>query len=55
MKSEVSNRTKEIIARGREKGRVLNISEAFINYPVEKEVHEGKLEYWTQEKKPDGD
>ena len=54
MNSELSNRAKEILARGREKGRVLKVSEAFIKYPVSEEEHEGKLEYWTQEREPDG-
>jgi hypothetical protein len=41
-------RAKEIIERGRENGRVLNVSEAFKMYPAEKEEHKGKIEYWTQ-------
>ena len=42
------SRAKEIIARGREKGRVLHVSEAFKKYPVREEEHKGKLEYWEQ-------
>ena len=44
MNSELSNRAKEILARGREKGRVLNVSEAFIKYPAAEYNHEGNLE-----------
>ena len=40
----------ELISRGRELGRVLNVAEAFSKHPVQDEVHEGKLEYWTQER-----
>jgi len=39
-----------LIYRGRELDRVLNVAEAFKKYPVEDEIHEGKLEYWTQER-----
>jgi DNA-damage-inducible protein J len=39
----------ELISRGRDLGRVLNVAEAFNRHPVESEVHEGKLEYWTRE------
>ena len=53
MKSEQENRIKKIVARGRENGRVLHISEAFKMYPVEEEDHKGKLEYWTQERESD--
>ena len=49
-----SSRVKAIIARGREKGRVLNVAEAFTKYPVEEEAHKGKLEYWSQERDTDG-
>jgi len=48
----VSKNRSELISRGREMGKVLNVAEAFIKYPVEDEVHEGKLEYWTQERDP---
>jgi len=54
MKNEPTSRTKKIIARGREKGRVLHFSEAFRRYPVEEEEHKGELEYWTQESKERG-
>jgi len=40
----------ELISRGRELGQVLNVAEAFKKYPVEDEIHGGKLEYWTQER-----
>ena len=53
-KIESTNRVKSIIERGREKGRVINVAEAFIKYPVEEEEHKGKLEYWTQERGADG-
>ena len=52
--SKSSSRIKAIIARGREKGRVLNVAEAFTKYPVEEEAHKGKLEYWSQERDTDG-
>ena len=47
-----STNRSELISRGRELGQVLNVAEAFIKYPVEEEIHEGKLEYWTQERNP---
>jgi len=42
----------DLISRGRELGQVLNVAEAFRKYPVEDEIHGGKLEYWTQEREP---
>jgi len=51
VKAASTNRN-ELISRGRELGLVLNVAEAFKKYPVEEEVHEGKLDYWTQERDP---
>jgi len=42
----------ELVSRGRELGQVLNVAEAFKKYPVEDEIHEGKLENWIQESEP---
>ena len=47
--SQETRSRKELIARGREAGRVLHVSEAFTKYPVEDEDHKGKLDYWTEE------
>ena len=44
---------KNIVSRGRKLGRVLHVSEAFSKYPVEKEDHKGKPEYWTWEGEPE--
>ena len=49
LKSPARDR-KELISRGREMDRALNVAEAFRKYPAEDEVHRGKLECWTQEK-----
>jgi len=35
---------KDSIARGRKLGRVTNVSNAFIDYPVEEEQHKGRLD-----------
>ena len=42
---------KEAIKAGRKKGRVLDVSEAFKKYPVENEIHKGKLEYFQKKGK----
>ena len=47
-----SHNRSELVSRGRDLGRVLNVAEAFRKYPVEDEVHGGKLGYWTKEKEP---
>jgi len=47
---EASKNRSGLISRGRELGQVQNVAEAFKKYPVEDEVHAGKLEYWTQER-----
>ena len=46
MNSALIKKAKEAIELGRKNGRVLDVSEAFKLYPVEEEVHEGKLEYF---------
>ena len=43
------SKNRELIKKGKSKNRVLPVSEAFKMYPVEDEVHEGKIEYWTAE------
>ena len=48
-----TNRSKATIARAREMGRVLHVSEAFKKYPVGEEAHKGSIIYWTQEGEPD--
>ena len=40
---------KELIQIARCKGKVLPVSCAFENYPVEDETHKGKIEYWKSE------
>jgi len=52
--SQDTIRRKDLIARGRESGRVLHVSEAFTKYPVENEDHKGKLDYWMTEGDTDG-
>jgi len=47
-----SNNRSELISRGRELGQVLNVAEAFKKYPAEDEIHEGKADYWIQEREP---
>ena len=47
-----SKNRSDLISRGRELGQVLNVAEAFRKYPVEEEIHKGKLEYWTRERNP---
>ena len=44
---ELIQEMKELIKRGRENGKILPLSEAFRMYPVEEEVHKGRIEYWT--------
>ena len=39
---------RELVEKGRDKGRVLPVSEAFEIFPVEDEAHKGKIEYWTK-------
>ena len=48
-----TSRSKATIARAREMGRVLHVSEAFKAYPVEEEAHKGSISYWMQEGEPD--
>jgi DNA-damage-inducible protein J len=49
VKAASKNRS-ELISRGRKLGQVLNVAEAYKAYPVEDEVHGGKLEHWIQER-----
>ena len=44
-------KAKKAILSGRKKGRVLDVSEAFKKYPVENEIHKGKLEYFENKGK----
>ncbi|MCL2638512.1 MAG: hypothetical protein FWD48_09100 [Oscillospiraceae bacterium] len=48
MTEKLIKEMKELNKIAREKGRILTIDEAFELYPVEEEVHKGKLEYWTK-------
>jgi len=45
---------KASIDRGRKLGRVTDVSNAFIDFPVNEEVHKGKLDFWTVESESDG-
>ncbi|MCL2224229.1 MAG: hypothetical protein FWB96_04585 [Defluviitaleaceae bacterium] len=49
MDKESILKMKELIQLGREKGRVLPVSEAFVMYPVDEESHKGKAEYWERD------
>jgi hypothetical protein len=49
MEKKIVDEMKELVELGKEMGKVLPISEAFVLHPVEDEVHEGKLEYWNKE------
>lgn len=40
----------DFIKKAKEQGRVKNIEEAFKEYPVEEEIHQGNLEYYVAEK-----
>lgn len=46
MEKESLLKMKELVQLGRQKGKVLPVSEAFKLHPVEEEAHEGKKEYW---------
>jgi hypothetical protein len=46
---KIVDEMKELVELGKERGKVLPVSEAFVLHPVEDEVHEGKLEYWSKE------
>ena len=48
-----TSRSKATIARAREMGRVLHVSEAYKKYPAEGEVHSGRVNFRTQEGEPD--
>ena len=49
MEPELVLEMEELIKIGEAQGKVLHISEAFEMYPVEEEVHKGKIEYWKGE------
>ena len=49
MNKELVNQMKELTDKGIAQGKVLSVSEAFVMYPVEKEVHKGNLDYWLSE------
>jgi hypothetical protein len=51
IKQELVLQMKELIKFGRERGRVLPVSEAFKMYPVEEEAHKGELDYWLKGEK----
>jgi len=39
---------KELVGKAETQNKILPKSEAFHNFPVEDEVHEGKIEYWAK-------
>ena len=43
---ELVDEMREAIKTGKERGKVLHVSEAFKMYPVEEEDHKGKIDYW---------
>jgi hypothetical protein len=49
MENQIVAEMKELAELGKERGKVLPVSEAFVLHPVEDEAHEGKLEYWGKE------
>ena len=48
MNEKLIEKANKAIELAYKNGRVLDISEAFIKYPVENEWHKGKLENWEQ-------
>ena len=40
---------KELVEKGKKKGKVLPVEEAFKMFPVEEEAHKGKIDYWIKE------
>ena len=44
---------KELVNKAVTQNEILPKSEAFQNFPVEDEVHEGKIEYWTLKESKD--
>ena len=48
MTNELKKEMKELVTEARKNNTILPVSEAFKLFPVEDEVHEGKLEYWTR-------
>ena len=49
MNAELVKKAKEAIKIGRLNGRVINVSEAFKKFPVEKEMHKGRIESFKKE------
>lgn len=47
MDKHLVSQMRELVEKARKEGAILQVSEAFDLYPVEDEIHEGKLEYWT--------
>jgi len=47
--AELVKKAKEAIKIGRLNGRVINVSEAFKKFPVEKEMHKGRIESFKKE------
>ena len=44
---ESITKMKELTKIAKEKGLIIPLSEAFRMFPVEEEIHKGKIEYWT--------
>ena len=50
MNEELKRQFKEAVEKGRNSGRVLDISEAFKRYPVSDEAHKGNPDYFLIER-----
>ena len=48
MSEKTIEKSRRAVELAKKNGRVLDVSEAFIRYPVENEWHKGKLENWEQ-------
>jgi len=48
MSEKIIEKSKRAVELARKNGRILDVSEAFIRYPVENEWHKGKIENWKQ-------
>ena len=46
--SAINERAKELVAKAKSKGLVSPISAVFKNFPVEKEIHKGRMEYYSK-------
>ena len=48
MEKELTTEMKKLAEIGKKQGKVLPVSEAFKVYPVEEEVHKGKIDFWNK-------